>query len=1163
MRHAFSYLGPVLLFVAAWLVMPDPHPTLGTGLALIIAGVGAAAAALGIVLARQLVVLLGIIATVAVTFPVDLPIAWLGPPLHVLGAALALEGARARSIDSQIPPARAWGLPLLLAAIASIVPLAALLTEVGRESLDVTQGMGLGVSAPFLLLGIWLVVRALSRQQEATQDRAATWTGTVLLIAAVLLVTVPMTAEATSHQTPDRGNWEDLDVQRQFQVDANRSVNVTTTDWSLNSSNAMLVEPRIPEASLSNWTVQGATLTIPLAGGNPLSCEATTFTISRLNGSWDDETLLADIPQTHEPIEATWTATDCTAGNPLEVNVTDHLQSWADGAPLDGWEIVLASDSGEQAGNGALGTTAVYDRNPPRIQAISTVPEPRTSREDEDVEFAMVPTGEPFLVNASIDEEDLLRNASLDVLGTGQVLNRSVTGNESVNLTVTLDETTANGTLQLRVDDWDGYYDTANGPHIRPDTERPTLEPNTTELAIEVDGDAWRLPEAEALEEDEEASLTFNASDDACDVVLDCLTVEARRADGTSLETFDGNGTHELALPTGTPGPHHLVLEAEDAAGRLRTISFFYNVSEPRAPTIEEISTTGFGGRTDEQEAGLPLQVNVTVEDESPPLTVRVLLGTQELNTTTVTASGEPASLLVTIDEPGNHTLVVEAEDRWENNVTASHDVEIKPDLAPLIDLPEKGFIQPESALRARVLDTSVSTDQVTVDLFSGGSELSGASVSLSPRSDGVGIRVDLPFLLHGEPVRLVVEATDAGGKTATGQADYTADAEPPSIELSTSRGQRIGTDLWTTEDAVLLLSAEDADSGVASFRMTSPIDQALDADVATVNVSAVGSEEIRLTATDAVGNEATWTGQIRIDDAPPRVDVSIDGHDLVVTIEEAESGLRSVSVLRDETPVTIPVTNGTHRATLDGVRRGDVVNVTASVSDRVFQTTNWTGNLTVGDAPPEVTFQPRQNGTLPIRLDDADGDPVEAEVTARHRVTGNETTLALEDGNVTLPDWRGDVEVTVEATSFNTTIREDEQLTLGTGPFLHAELPETIAPGQTAEIPVTWERAYTSIDLLVERDGTQVDVLEVEEQAPGEGTVTLDLDEEGTYQLSLSGQHEDGEVETASLEEVQVDSGTSVWLIVAGVLILVLLVSLAVLEFLNRRQDEEPQEPA
>lgn len=1156
MRRAWAYLGPVLLAVGAWLAAPNPHPVFPNLVPLVLAAAAAVLGLVGVHWGSQAAVGLALVAGVAGQLPPIVPMGWIGPALTVVGLALSLEGAASRDTGIPMAPLRAWGLPLGLTLAGALVALAALTTQVGRESLDITQGLGLAVSAPFLVAAAWGVLKAVrTRGEEGTGSGllAVVLAAGVLLAGVTLLVPPEASAQDQQAQCDFRNQTFGAGCEPRLAVLArpNSTENATDETYTLTSDDVLLTDLGFHPGYWRNRTISFATLQLPTQADTSGNCPGTRVTLKRATQAWPEDATVDQVPPGADPVNLTRSQENCLSGSSLSADVAEQLEAWAAGAPVQGWRLSLASG---QAFNGDNPWQLTYEALPnhPRIRNVTLTPEPHDG-------IVMAPVGERLAVEAKIfDPRGGTREVELR-FGPRMLTNVSLGANDGGNLTANLsyavDGSTANGTLEMRVIDWDNRTAHDDIAELRPDRETPTLLPGEN-ATVEVTDEGWRIPEP--IPRDKRRTLTLNVSDDACEFVQDCMQLFVTNETG-QIANRTGNDTLTVPLPTDRAGDHTVTLTLEDAAGRLNTTELSYRVSEPVDPSLTGLAVTDGLGRSDQQEAGLPLEVNLTLADESPPIELAVSTSDRSLLTRTV--SNETATLHLTpvIEQAGGHTLVLEATDRWGNTAELLHGVEILPARSPRITLPNRTWLASGSILEATVTDASVAPENASIQVLRGGTPMAGVDVAKRLTETGVAVSIELPQLLHGEQIRVIASATDRLGRFATQTSDHRADALAPEIDVEPTAGARVGGTLWTLPEAELVVSAEDPDSGLATLRLTEPGSRSLDPTGATIPVSDLGTERFRIEARDAVGNAANVTARLAIDREAPSVELGIDGHQAVVTVREDESGLARVHLTADGQPLQVPRVPGTHRVTIPDVQRGDVVNLTLLAEDKVGRAGNVTRTLTVEDAPPELRLGTLGEGSIRAFATDPDGDAVEVDARAIHLVNGSRVTLdPSANGTLELPNWEGDVRLVVDAEAHNATTTRTRTLVLGEGPYLHAQVPSDAQPGNEITVTVTWQRAFEELDLTVSQDGSQVDVVNVTQTSPGHGRASFTLDEEGTYGLELTARHTSGTVETASLGQVQVQAGPSPVFFAIGALLLVALVGLVLLEAYKEDEDAE-----
>lgn len=1173
MRTVWGYLGPVLLALGAWLAAPAPHPTFSSTVVL---GLVATSAIVGLVtlhLGSQLGVGVAMATAIAATLPPIVPMGWPGALLIVVGSALSLEGAASRGSGLPMAPLRSWALPAGLTLTAALVALLALTTQVGRESIDITQGVGLAVSAPLLLGAGWAVLRALrSSDEEGSSSLVPAVMAITLLIGGAFLLSAP-TTKAQREFEPEpcvdgegprfwsREEFRGCDAQLHLLVDENTSRVVNNDTWTLTQDERLLIRPGFETGLFHNFTFQSATLEVPAISDTDTRCPNKVLELSRNTEGFTEETRVGSLPDSTEALTSSRTQTECAGGSPARFDVTEHFQAWADGEPQKGWTLRLAQG---QAFNGRAETSgmdAQYDVHELEIRDVTTSPE-RIEIDSGD-EKLMAPIGERLELNLSInDTRGGVRYVELN-LGDRVILNETLAANDGgdLNETVgyTVDPARSNGTLTAQVVDWDGWADDIEVAELDPDRDPPQARP-TEGTTLERTDTGWRVPDP--VPRGEEMEIGLDVQDDSCESVPDCVQLTVRNETDGVVAERSGSGTLSFPLSTDRPGDHAFSLDLTDAADRLNASTLTYRVSEPDAPVVGNVSVTDGLGRSDQQEAGLPFEVALTVDDVSPPIDVRIHAGNDLLVNRTFETDSVDRVLRPVVEQAGTRNLQITAVDRWGNEETVIRTVDVHQARAPVLDLPEQAFVPTRSTLSVQVEDSSVTPENVSVEVLRSGAAIP-IDVSSELTDDGLDLTVQLPDLLHGSDLRMIVHATDRLGLFTPETADFEADVLEPRLKVEPSIGARTAEAVWTLQNATLDVDASDPDSGLAGVQLVEPISRQLAANE-SVPVSEVGTQQVTIEAVDEVGNRVNWSGQVRIDEKAPSLQVGIDGHHVVATVTEDESGLARVQLTVDGEPLGIPRVPGTHRVEIPGVKRGDEVEVDLLAEDRVQHVTNVTRELEVGDAPPEVRLGTLTGNHLRTFAEDPDGDEVTLSARAIHRVNGSTVSLRpTENGTFVLPNWRGDVRLVVDAEAHNATTTNARTFTLGEGPFIDVELPRQAEPGTEVTVDVSWVRAYDSIKIVVTRDGEQINVANVTESNAGQGQASFTLPEEGTYSLRLSAQHESGTVETASLGQMEAQSGPSGVFLLIGGLLLVALVGLVLLERYRDEGDEAPADEA
>ncbi len=1107
-----------LLVGAGTLLTASPDPLFGQASTTLLPAAASVLGLIAVVWGREWLALVALATGLAATIPPPLPMDWIPAVLAALGAVLLFEGARARREATPPPPLKAFLLPALLLLASLLVALAALTTQSGRESLDLAQGLGVAVSAPFLLLAAWGIL-TLIHQRRSTPTSAITVTVLAVLVALAL---VPLTPPAEAQPGQQQGERTTvMSIERVVVVDDTGAGGreIDGFSYEIREDQIAFLKPFFLP-SYTNATFSQATLQLKgftFSDTFTKQCDREfTLRASRVLQPWGTTTTWETLPNTTDPHTTTYTREDCASNIPLNFDVTEHYRDWGDGAPWQGWLVELVSVDGTpvsstrgeptlQVERGESFSITTWNPNAPRIRHVDT--DPGT------VEGTLFgPVGGNVTLDVNItDRRGGMRSVVVSQEDT-ELARASLTdafnGTRDVQLTLPIEASTPTGPLDLFVVDWDGNNATLDGfVELELDPEPPSIQ-------------VIDAPPEEA-DEDQVIHTRLNITDDGCQRVEACITWNVTTGDGVVLASNTTEQNVSIPLPTDRPGRHEVHIVAEDVAGAISRELLVYNIREPRAPVLEDLEINGFRGAPI-QEAGLPVHVDLSATDETPPLTVRVLDGEMEL---AAHESLEAAfNLTVPGLEAGNHTLTVEVTDHWGNQATETANLTVERAQEPRIRLPGASVVGSTAQLTITVEDRSVRPSNVTITATQDGQRLADLRERVTLLERGLHISVDLPSLLHGEQATLSVTAVDDLGQGASASQELTADLRGPRIEITSDQGVRNATAILARSTANLTFTATDDVSEVTAFDLVLPRRLSLDPVGETLPARELGSGPVHAQATDGVGNQANRTLELVLDDEAPELLLDIQGHEVLVTAREELSGLDTLTFSVDGTTLPVPLASSTHRVALDNVVRGDRIVASLTAQDRVGNEAALTERLTVQDAEPTITVGQRDGDTLPITVDDPDNDALDTTITVRHRVTERETTVPIEDGAIQLPDWRGELLVHIRAEAHGKTVTHETVLLRGQGPFLHAKADGDRDTGEPVEINVTWERAASKLTAVATRDGAEVASAPIEVQRPGQGTATFTFEEAGDYELTVRMVTEDGEVEIAQAGTVDID---------------------------------------
>jgi hypothetical protein len=359
-----------------------------------------------------------------------------------------------------------------------------------------------------------------------------------------------------------------------------------------------------------------------------------------------------------------------------------------------------------------------------------------------------------------------------------------------------------------------------------------------------------------------------------------------------SLPAGGGTRSGSVAL---AEGPNTITVSAVDGSGNSAATSITVH-RDSVAPSIVSVSPA------DGSIVGLP-DVNFVVEVSD---TFPVVLSVAGL-VQTLPAGGGLATVPVILAE-GENGVFVSATDTAGNNTALVVRVVLDSN-APVIsiDSPVDGSVFGANGSPAPVLVTVNDTTTITVS-----SSPDGVSGTVPA---GGGVLAGAVALVEGTN-QIVITATDALGRSATASVTVVLDSTPPSISLESPDD---GAAVRGTIDLAANALDPVPGSGLAELRFSVDGSLAATSDaspflwpLSTASL-ADGLHAITATAVDAVGNEASESVQILVDNAVPVAVFSSpeDGAQVSGTFafeleaSDGASGIVSVEVLANGTAPT------------------------------------------------------------------------------------------------------------------------------------------------------------------------------------------------------------------------------------------------------------------
>ena len=411
----------------------------------------------------------------------------------------------------------------------------------------------------------------------------------------------------------------------------------------------------------------------------------------------------------------------------------------------------------------------------------------------------------------------------------------------------------------------------SNGLALRFQTAQSDVDPPVVSIVSPLDGSV--VSASSVL-------VTANVSDAGTSTVTSLPA-------GVSGSLPSGGGTVAGTVAV-AEGPNTITVNAVDGSGNTAATSITVH-RDSVAPSILSVSPA------DGSVLGLPdASFVVEVSDTFP-----VILSVAGL-VQTLPAGGGLATFPVTLAE-GENVVFVSATDTAGNNTGLVVHVALDSN-APVIsiDTPVDGSVVGPDGSPAPVL--------VTID------DMTAITVSSSP--DGVsgtvpaggGVLAGAVALVEGAN-QIVITATDAFGRSATASVTVVLDSTPPSISLESPED---GSAVRGTID--LAASALDPVPGSGLAEMRFSVDGAPTASSGAspflwpLNTASLadGLHAVTATAADAVGNEASESVQVLVDNTLPVLAFSSPGDGAQVSgtfafeleASDAASGIVSVEVL-------------------------------------------------------------------------------------------------------------------------------------------------------------------------------------------------------------------------------------------------------------------------
>ncbi len=456
----------------------------------------------------------------------------------------------------------------------------------------------------------------------------------------------------------------------------------------------------------------------------------------------------------------------------------------------------------------------------------------------------------------------------------------STFGDTSLQGSQTISVDTGNPGINLAVPTPNGQ----NGWFISPVTISATASDSVSGVAstqVRIDSGAWQAGPltvsaqgthtAQAQATDRAGNnATSSAASFKIDSVAPDLVVNAPSADGqngwylsaptislSGSDATSGLAATELQVDGGswqaggvtlsTDGNHTLNFRARDNAGNLKTASGTYPVdqTDPQI-TVNLIGTAGQNGWYRSAVSAAPAASDAT----SGLAALEARLDGGAWRTT----------FPLTLSE-GVHTLESRAADRAGNLVSESRPVRVDvtpPSLTATIPQPDgqNGWYTSAPVLKV-----------------SGNDAISGLASAQIKVGSGAWVNAQTTLTQEGSHT-ITFQTTDVAGNTTTQTAALKVDLQGPALLLEASGTP--GQNGWYTSTSVEVASTtSDAVSGLS--KVEARVDGGAWQNLDKVTVSGDGAHQVEFRATDQAGNLTQHAQTVRIDAAPPQVDITID----------------------------------------------------------------------------------------------------------------------------------------------------------------------------------------------------------------------------------------------------------------------------------------------
>lgn len=863
------------------------------------------------------------------------------------------------------------------------------------------------------------------------------------------------------------------------------------------------------------------------------------------------------------------------------------------GLDTDTIERVLEGEVGGLAlfwsGEQELNVSTLDSPDRPRLEVNLTTDRPTVHEIAVDDGYPhIVDTGERIVLSVNATDNQTLADDAVAVNITP--LDE---GNDAVELEATRDGDWFQTTHTFPVDD-EGRYELEA---LARDTDGWThrTQPNASSPHVVVDGTppevlnaslAGQQPNASLdLDQGDTVPLEANVSDLSCEAHTSPCGKWRLAWRGQTLAngtlTVDQNVSTEVPMPR--PGNTTARLVVTDVPGHTnRTTSWHLTIEDTNPPGARPLEGTHLApGRSTTLENGTPVRLNAQIEDDLPVEARLLLEGTQAIERDLEAPDGEGRirTELEAIPE-GSYQARLVLDDGTHTRPVGFGELTIAPEGAPSVAfaLPSTR-VAPDQPITVEIRDRDLDEEATRVVAEVNGLEVQ-PDVQATAVDGGQDLTIHLGDVNHEDRVNLTVRARDAQGLSSKGSAQVTVDADPPTLVEPAER-------TWYAPGESVRIVAEDEAGGPVTVtvegggtRLTGPSPRS----VAIESLTQPGQQtSLTVTLADELGNEATHTVHVGLDEDEPEASTAFTADGLVVEARDRASGVlrvdASVSVndgplnateVFQESPTRFFVATGP-------LTRGDQVELAAQVRDRVghiatLGTPEDPLALTVPDRQPQVEIERAsqavgQEAAVNWTAEDPDEDPLEVTLTIQ-RPSGetDERTVDRIGSHTFQADERGRHVVTVQARSAGNAssaetffhLAPDGRLTQA-GP-----VPDSIDPGSSLTVELSFpaepDRVFvTAVDEAGASTSAQV------EQRGDAASATFDELPEGSYDIEATVVHEPGAVETVHVASVQseepiTDRLSSFVIPLLVLLALGLIVAIAVVWYRRRQEEEEAE---